>query len=94
MAIDTVGELRELLEGLDDSVEIRMALQPSYPMAGSLRNACLQHGDDGEPQTLWLACSDNEDYVCPREAWSDSEIYGDPEDGDDDADGGDPDDGE
>jgi len=27
----TVGELRELLEGVDDDVEVRLAVQPSWP---------------------------------------------------------------
>lgn len=37
----TVGELRALIEGLDDSVEVRMAVQPSYPHEHQVSNLKL-----------------------------------------------------
>lgn len=82
MRIDTIGELIEALEGLDPDTPIKMALQPNYPMKGSLENVCVQRDADGEEKTVWLACSDNEDYGCPSEVWDDDEIADDPEDDD------------
>lgn len=32
----TVGELKALLEGLDDEVEVRIATQPNYPFENSI----------------------------------------------------------
>jgi hypothetical protein len=60
-----------------------MALQPNYPMKGSLKNVCVQRDADGEEKAVWLACSDNEDYGCPSEVWDDDEIADDPEDDED-----------
>ena len=60
----TVGELREILEteDIDDDVEIKLALQPSYPMVGHIRNLCLGRDAEGLVKTLWIAASDNDDY--------------------------------
>ena len=79
MRIDTVGELKEFLEDLDDDIEIKIGLQPRYPMVGSLQNVCVQT-ENYEPKVLWLACSDNENYGCPRSIWDESEIEGTGED--------------
>ena len=38
----TVGELKELLEGLDDATEVRLATQPSYPLAFRVRGLRTQ----------------------------------------------------
>ena len=78
----TVAELIERLEGVDPSTEIKLALQPSYPMIGSVRNICIEHDDDTD-KCVWIACSGNEDYGCPSEAWTDDEIYVDNDDEDD-----------
>lgn len=32
----TVGELKELLEEFDDDLEVRMAIQPNYPLQSSI----------------------------------------------------------
>ena len=74
----TVGELKEYLDGVDDNVNIKLALQPNYPMVGSLLNVCRQNNKDGECEKVWFACSNNQDYGCPREAWEESELW--PED--------------
>ena len=71
----TVQDLLDALEDIDPGTPIRLALQPSYPMTGSLRNVCIERGEDDSVKTVWLACSGNEDYGCPREAWRDSEIW-------------------
>ena len=41
----TVGELRELLEGVDDSCEMRIASQPSYPFEYSLERLEVVEAD-------------------------------------------------
>lgn len=76
----TVGELKEALECLDDDVQINVALQPTYPMKGSLLNVCIEHKNDDEEQVCWLAVSDNQDYGVPRVVWEESDIYEDEED--------------
>lgn len=81
----TVRDLFEKLESMMDremgDVEIKLALQPTYPMIGSIRNVCVEHGDDDEPEAVWFACSDNTDYGVPCGVWDDDEIfYGDEED--------------
>jgi hypothetical protein len=35
----TVGELREILQDMDDEAEVRLAIQPSYPLELSVREA-------------------------------------------------------
>jgi len=76
-----LGELREMTEYLPDETPIRVALQPSYPLGGSLE--CVVHGselsfddlDEDDPDrkdvanALWLAVSDGEDYSATREMW-------------------------
>jgi len=37
----TVGELREILEGLDDETEVRFAHQPNWPFELSIGAHCL-----------------------------------------------------
>lgn len=73
--IGTVQDLLDALEGLDPSTPIRLAMQPNYPMTGSLRNVCIERGEEDSAKTVWLACSGHEDYGCPREAWSESEFW-------------------
>lgn len=77
----TVGELKELLEGVEDDVEITLALQPNYPMTGSLRNVCIERDTTGDASKVWLACSGNEDYGVPKGVWSEYDIC--PEEDDD-----------
>lgn len=76
----TVGELKEFLEDLDDGMEVKLALQPNYPMRGAIRNLCVQHGDEEDGETLWIACSDNLGYDVPRDVWDESEIYAEDDD--------------
>jgi len=75
MGIMTVGDLKELLESVDDDVKIKLALQPNYPMRGSIQNLCVQHTGDGD--VVWLACSGNQSYDVPHDAWGESEIFED-----------------
>lgn len=49
----TVGELKELLEDVeDDTIEVRLAVQPQYPFQHTVRNAMLVEDldDDGEAE--------------------------------------------
>lgn len=73
----TVKELIEQLEDFDENLEVRLAMQPSYPMCGSIRNIC--HDMSNGENRLLIACSGHEDYGCPRAAWDDTEIYDDGE---------------
>lgn len=77
----TVAELMECLEDVDPNIEVKLALQPNYPMKGSIQNICIEHGEDAD-KCLWIACSDNEDYGCPRNAWCSDEIWSDDDDED------------
>jgi hypothetical protein len=43
----TVGDLREMIEGLDDGVEMRIAHQPSYTFEYSIANAVIIGGPLG-----------------------------------------------
>ena len=74
MRIDTVQDLLDAVEDLDPSTPIRLAMQPNYPMTGSLKNVCVERDEDDSPKTVWLACSDHEDYGCPRQAWDKDEF--------------------
>lgn len=80
MMIKTVQDLIDALEGLDPNAPIRLAMQPNYPMIGSLRNVCIEHGEDDSVKTVWLACSGHEDYGCPRNAWDEGEFWPESED--------------
>ena len=77
----TVGELIEQLSEFDDDTPIRLALQPNYPMLGSIENVCnwINHNRSETGEVCLIACSDNEDYGCPRNAWSQKEINEDEE---------------
>jgi hypothetical protein len=57
-----VGELRELLEGLDDDVEIRLAQQPSWPFEYSIaRIEVVDLGDADEDEADGRADADDSD---------------------------------
>ena len=49
----TVGELKEMLEGLDDDMEVRLAMQPSWPFEYSIDSVEVIDNDpdglDDEP---------------------------------------------
>jgi len=72
----TVGQLKDHLDQFDNDTPIRLALQPNYPMLGSIQNVCnwvnSERSETGE--VCLIACSGNEGYGCPRDAWSESEI--------------------
>jgi len=79
----TVSELKEFLEDLDDGMEVKLALQPNYPMRGAIRNLCVQHASNDEDEVLWIACSDNLGYDVPHDAWDETEIFPDTDEDED-----------
>ena len=67
MKIKTVADLLEALEGVDPETEIKIAIQPSWPLEASIAN--LRAPEFGERGPLWIAMSDTGEYA-PRWAWS------------------------
>jgi hypothetical protein len=46
----TVGELKDLLEGLDDNIEVHLAMQPNWPFEYSIGDSCLIEREDEDNQ--------------------------------------------
>lgn len=49
----TVGELKDLLEDMDDDVEVRLMTQENYPFENAVQGCCLRsemHGEDEEEE--------------------------------------------
>jgi hypothetical protein len=80
MTIKTVGDLKEALEEFDDALPVRIAYQPSWPLAGSIQNVReVDRADEpGGPTrpgdvTLWIAVDQVSTYTenpyAPRDAW-------------------------
>ena len=70
---EKIDELYESVENADD-VEVKVAIQPSYPLRCELRNVCLQeHTDDSN--SVWFAIGNGEDYDVPNRVWNDSIVY-------------------
>lgn len=75
--------IRELIEALEDAAAehgedtpVRIAYQPSYPLAARVRAVTALERDDDNPDAgavLWLAASDtvpsSESPYAPRDAW-------------------------
>lgn len=65
----TVGELKNLLDGLDDDIEVRFASQPSWPFEYSIEGvyvvedptAPVDDGDDDEDGSVELKTSIGQD---------------------------------
>ena len=79
----TFGDLKELVESMEyegaaEDTPIKLAMQPNYPMVGSINNFCLEKANDGNIRKIWIACSGHEGYGCPQ-VWGESEIYPDEE---------------
>ena len=81
MTIETVGELLAALEEFDEDTPVRVAQQPSYPLAAVV-NCVTELGPDEEEQpalsrpgerVVWIATSEVSSYheypYAPREAW-------------------------
>ena len=65
----TVAELKDILEDIEDDVEIKVAIQPNYPLRARLSNVCRELGKDYENKALWLAVSNGVGYGVPSEVW-------------------------
>ena len=79
----TFGELKELVEAMEnegaaDETPVKLAMQPNYPMVGSIRNFCIERNNESDVRRIWIACSGHEGYGCPM-VWGESEIYPDEE---------------
>lgn len=59
----TKKELVEMLENVPDDADISVALQPSYPMLGHIRNVCIKRDENGSAIGAVFACSGNESYT-------------------------------
>jgi hypothetical protein len=92
----TLNELIEKLTDLRDDYEcgdalVRVAFQPRYPIAATLSEVTLVRGEEGRPETLWLAASDSvprygtpeESPYAPSAAWEGGETKVDEEEYDD-----------
>lgn len=77
----TVAELKEELERFDDNDQVKIAIQPSWPMRARIENICKEDTKDGE-EICWIAVSDGQDYGAKRIMWSGWDIF--PEDEDED----------
>lgn len=72
---ETIDDLYERYEEEASNIKVRLAMQPNYPMKGSIENFCMELDSESyEPYTLYIACSDHQDYG-PRDAWNEDEIY-------------------
>lgn len=80
MSVKTVRELIDYLEEIaedhgDDTV-VRVAFQPSYPLAAHLACVTAIEGDESNPTAkpvVWLAATSGVDYderpYAPADAW-------------------------
>jgi hypothetical protein len=78
----TVGDLRALLENLDDEAEVRLATQPSWPLAFHLAGVTTSQelfereqevfADEDTSEVVWLVAGDHpsDSPYAPREAWA------------------------
>lgn len=76
MSIATIGELREMLEQYEDDQPVRIAFQPSWPLAARVAAVSsaedFEDPDEGEEdnyeregergRTVWLAASEGVPY--------------------------------
>lgn len=81
----TIGELLEELQMMaeehGDDVEVRIAYQPSYPLAADLDAVTLVKNEQGvhrKDKIVWLAASTSVGYsenpYAPSQAWDGSEV--------------------
>lgn len=85
MAVQTVGDLIDLLQTKDRNAPLRAAVQPSYPMAASVVGLAnsepeVSYDDDDNEVVeddfkgvVFIVISDNEDYGPGREMWRQAE---------------------
>lgn len=79
----TLEELKEIIDGLYEKhedeaskINVRLAMQPNYPMRGSIQNFCMELDNcTSEGRTLYIACSGHEGYGCPQGVWDEDVIY-------------------
>ena len=79
-----VGQLRDLLEGLDDDAPVRLAIQPNWPLRLDVSDVKPadeidfdDEGDEDEPDDnaniVWIVASGSAPYgenpYAPRQLW-------------------------
>ncbi len=63
----TVGELKEMLEDLDDAMEVRLAHQPSWPFEYSIRDGLVMDIKGCDPEDLPETDMDGSRFVDDHE---------------------------
>lgn len=68
----TVQELLELLEDADPNAEVRLATQPSWPLAFELAGVAEPDDDEMPAGVVWLVTGDHPEDTpyAPEAAWS------------------------
>jgi hypothetical protein len=78
---ELIDELQDLAHDLGEDTEVRLAVQPNWPLAHEI--ACVgpamdEEGDDDFDRVVWIA-SGSHPYgaspYAPRSAWQNSEVY-------------------
>lgn len=70
----TVGELKEVLDQMDDDIEVRLAMQPSWPFEYTINDyAVIEGEDEDDVGTLYLTEGHQIGYlpkaVCDELGW-------------------------
>ena len=73
----TVSQLIELLSEMDPGDEVRLATQPSYPLAFHIAGVAALDGDEDEfePGVVWIAAGDHPDQPYAPHAAFDQAQY-------------------
>ena len=74
---ELIGELQEMQDSFEGDLEVKVAQQPTWPLAADLRTL-TRIGD-----TLWIATEEDGEYA-PQRAWKGGEFDSDAEDEDED----------
>jgi len=68
----TVGELRELLDGLDDDMKVELQTQPNYPLKSSVHNLSLRseiEDDVDDKDDVLYICEGSQIGYGDKDAW-------------------------
>ena len=82
---DLIAELIDLRDSTEGEVEVRIAVQPSWPLSHELDAITIDHTHSGKrPAVLWLAASEGHPYgenpYAPKHAWDGGEVYAEEKD--------------
>jgi len=68
----TVGELRELLDGLDDDMKVELQTQPNYPLKSKVSNLSLRsdiEDDVDDKDDVLYICEGSQIGYGDKDAW-------------------------